>query len=309
MSGHSSARGLLVRDIPLLRPPRFDVRRSTAADRIPSTGELRPFRPGRRPRWSPPRRRLIERLEPFEASSATLRSAEGLGQVRINFSYRNYISTTADFGDKSGRQQFCEGHVEDDWRRWLLVNANCVDVEFQPIEATFTDADGMQRTVTWDVGIELVEPPLIFAEIKVNRDYFEDARTKENASLSAAALRPLGCEFARLMGSDFDSVSRRTVKEVFDCRRAKFDPEVHLHPVIEAIDTAGGELPLGRAIEVAGGAVGGARARFCAMMAKRHLALDLNLPLTDDTPVRRAPTARGAGALRRFLAERGAPAK
>lgn len=232
-------------------------------------------------------------------SATKMTAAPDLGQTRVNFSYDNYGSTTADFCDKSKRQYFGEGPHEDAWKRWLSVNTNVTDFQFQPLKADFLDDRGDKRTVFWDVAIELLGTAVIIGEIKADRRFFDIPKVDASLRLSVAALRDENIFFVRLLGTDFDDITRDTIKAVFDRRRTRYEPHLELRLVCEALEA--GTLTLGAAAGLMKIPYPEAEAKLCAMMCHRRLAIDLELPLTPDTVLRPAPAAHGEGALRRFL--------
>lgn len=296
-------RGALVDDLPMLRPPRHDLTRSTLGGRIPTHRECRPWRPRPAPRWYPRSRKTEEgnRHSMKGRVRTEFTAAPDLGQTRTNFSFNNHGTTTADFCDKAGRQHYGEGPHEANWRRWLRVNPYCTDVQFQPIKAVFIDEHGQERVAYWDVGVELLGSQLVFGEIKADRSFFDMPKVAVVVRLSVSALRDEGIAFARLHGTDFDDITIETIKGVFDRRRSTFDRPSHARSVIDAIDEAGGCIELGDAAAILGGHYTEAEAQLCAMMCARLIAIDLDLPLTGTTLVRRAPATNGEGALRRFL--------
>jgi hypothetical protein len=231
-----------------------------------------------------------------------LQVAPGLGQVRINFRYNNVFSTSADFCEKSARQQFCEEAHEKVWHRWAIVNPTCTDVQFQPVKAIFEDQAGNQICAYWDIALEFYDGTIAFGEIKPDETFFLDTKAAKMANASAMLLGVHGIPFVRLHGADFDDITRETIKEVFDYRRTDFDRVRDVEPVHNAIAASGHHINLGKAVELIGGHPTEAKAKLCAMMVKRHVALDLSRPLTADTHVELAPVAPTPGALRRFLA-------
>lgn len=298
----ASPRSLRASDLPMLRPPSYSRHSTVQSGRTPTHRECRPYRPRPQPRWSPGRKhRRKQPLVNLALRLVALQAAPDLGPVRVNFRYNNTFSTSADFCEKSRRQQFCEEAHERAWARWAIVNPNCTDVQFQPVKAIFEDAGGKQHCSYWDVGLEFIDGSIIFGEIKPDETFFFKTRAAEMANASAKALRDHGIAFARLHGNDFDDITRATIKEVFDYRRTEFNPQADVEPVLEAIARGGNQISLRRAIELIGGHPSEAKAKLCAMMVKRYIALDLRHPLTEETIVQIAPSARNPGALRRFL--------
>lgn len=298
-------------DLPLLRPPAYSRFTAFNSGRMPTRRECRPFRPRPQPRWSASRRgRSKDRPAGLDAHAhpdpqlklIELQVATDLGPVRINFRYNNTFSTSADFCEKSHRQQFCEEAHEIAWHRWAVVNPYCTDVQFQPIKAIFEDAAGNQICVYWDIGLEFYDGSIVFGEIKADESFFLDTKAALIANVSAQALNAYGIAFVRLHGSDFDTITRETIKEIFDYRRTQFDTQRDLEPILEAIVRTGHPLSFGNAIELIGGHPSEAKAKLCAMMVKRYVALDLAHPLSQETSVSLAPEAKDPGALRRFLA-------
>ena len=295
--------GLLVQDVPLLRPPHQERRKAIDVVRRPTARECRPWRPRPKPRWSPSGHRapVAAKKQLKGRVQLELRSADDLGQVRKNFRYSNYGTTSADFCDKSGRQFFGEGPHEAAWKRWFRVNPNCTDVQFQPTEAIFTDEHGYERRAIWDVAIEILGRDLFFGEIKADRSFFGTRDIKLIGRLSTSALRREGIDFVRLHGCDFDDITLETIKYVFDRRRAAFHVESEANPLIHYIGQQGGVIDLRQAASFLGGSYYAAEAKICAMMNARLIAIDLAFPLCPASPVRQAPEAQGTGALRRFL--------
>ena len=237
-------------------------------------------------------------MEPIEAR---FRADPDLGHTRINFNYGNVFETSAALCDKPGRQQYCEGSNEIFWRRWLVVNVFVTDFQFQPIEVVFVDEHGRERKYYWDVGVEFVDGSIAFGEIKANRTFFDTATIHLVVEGSAAVLANEGIAFVRLMGTDFDQITKQTIKRVFDSQLVSYS-EYELMSVTDAILTNRGSIGLGRAIDTIGGHRWDAEAKLCSMMTDRRIEIDIDLPLTlDHTKVRLAPEAVNPGALRSFL--------
>lgn len=301
-------RSLLTRELPLVRPPPYDTRHATRCGRLPTARELRPFRPAAKPRWSPSRReqQRISGTSRFQnPSRCELRSAWDLGQIRVNFSYDNHMSTSAEFCDKPGRQQFLEGPHEMHWKQWLWLNANCTDFQFQPIEATFHDEHGFTTRATWDVGIELVTGPLVFAEIKANRSFFLMPKVSMSINASVHALKSRDAVFARLTGTDFHPLTLATIQQVYSHRRVDYNYEAEARAMLAAIADNGSKTTLGWAKRFLGGHAPEAEAKICSMAMDRLIALDVGLPLTDETKLSFAPVNQNEGKLRSFLAQFG----
>jgi len=293
-------------DLPMLRPPVFDRHTRFTSRLLITHRECRPYRPRPMPRWSPAKPRDVisqpARTPSFRAIKVTFKVASDLGATRTNFRYNNTFSTSGDFCEKSARQQFCEEAHEIAWRRWAIVNPNCTDVQFQPVKAILEDQVGNQICAYWDVGFEFYDGSIVFGEIKPDETFFFDTKAALIANASAMALSTRGVHFARLHGTDFDDITRETIKEIFDYRRTEFDHCRDVEPVLNAIALAGQQITLGRASELIGGHTTEAKAKLCAMMVKRHVALNLTGPITSDTLLKLAPSATSRGALRRFLA-------
>lgn len=298
------AKSLQADDLPMLRPPAFSRRALFDTGRMPTIRECRPHRPRPQPRWFPSRRHLVEAESVpvgFRPKRVLLKAATDLGPTRINFSYNNHGSTSANFCEKPGRQQFCEGPHEVAWLRWASVNVYCTDFQFQPTKASFIDEHGNMVTAFWDVAFEFIDGTLAFAEIKADRSFFRVPSERLIIEASAATLRSHNIAFLRLHGTDFDPLIAQRIKHVFDRRRTIYDPEGDVERVLVAIENEGGALPLGRATEILGGGAAAAEAKLCAMMVARHVSIDLEQPLTPTSLVQSAPAATHPAALRRFL--------
>lgn len=296
---------LCARDLPMLRPPFFDRTASFTSRRVITPRECRPYRPRPKPRWSPTRRRnAAPRPLPFgfRATKVTFEAAPDLGEARINFSYNNHFSTSTDFCEKAGRQQYCEGPHEASWRRWATVNPSCTDFQFQPLKVTFEDDAGNRSVCYWDIGFELADGSIAFGEIKADETFFLEGETRLFADAAADALSAHQIAFLRLHGTDFDEITSETIKRVFDQRRTSFDPASEASGIIAAIAASGGAIKMAEALKIIGGWQPEAEAKLCAMMVKKHIALGLEYPLTGDTIITLPPKPRDAGALRRFLA-------
>lgn len=289
----------------MLRPPRYDWRIARRGRRQPTKRECRPYRPRPRPRWSPTSRvrsstALTGCVAPIEAR---LRADPNLGHTRINFNYGNVFETSAALCDKPGRQQYCEGANEIFWRRWLVVNVFVTDFQFQPIVAVFVDEHGRERTYYWDVGVEFVDGSIAFGEIKANRAFFNVAEIRLVVEGSAAALANEGIAFVRLLGTDFDEITKQTIKRVFDNQLTSYTAR-DVSAATDAIMAGHGSVTLGQAITAIGGHRWEAEAKLCSMMTDRRIMIDIDLPFTDDcTAVRLPPEAVNPGALRRFMAQ------
>ena len=239
-------------------------------------------------------------IQPEEAV-AKLVAAPDLGQMRVNFRYCNVFITEADYSEKAGRTQYFEGDHESAFNRWFSVGADFTDVQFQLMRMLITLPSGKQIQYTFDGGVSLATGAIVLFEIKPCPHYFLDPIVKAKADIAEAVLAEYGVSFQRLYGSDFQPIVLRTIKDIYDNRKASFDAERDVAVALEMIEGQGGEAPLMKLIEALGSTFEVADNQLQAMIAARILSVDLSLPLTRDTAVSLAPEDQNKGALRRFL--------
>ncbi|HZF93852.1 MAG TPA: hypothetical protein VEZ20_03165 [Allosphingosinicella sp.] len=279
--------------------------------RIPHPLEVRRVRPRREPRSRPrlaPRQTTRTRRSVAERwRDPKLEAAPDTGQLRINFKYGAWFTTTAGFSVKSGRAVYHEGAAE--CAAWIEAETltSRLDLEFQPLRVVWRRDHGRTRHITLDGGFELEDHSLVFTEYKGDQAYFEEADT---ADLLDEAEEVLALHGARLRREDapalVGTMLHRTLKDVFDDRNTTFDRIVDVAAVRESVMSEGGAAPLGVVLEAIGGPVRDASAKLNAMSVRRLVRIDPTRPQMPDTPVD-LPPERVPGRLRAFLTHHAVP--
>lgn len=274
--------------------------------RIPHPLECARRRPARAPSWEPARDRRDaggQRLRPSTAEgwhSPKLVTAVDAGAVDINFTYRNWHTTSATFGMKPGRNQYVEGPHEEAFLRFLETNAAVIDYQFQAATIEWTTAKGERREYTVDGGYE-TSAGLTFFENKASQAYFDDPEIADRIGQAESFLATLGIAFDRVVGSHLiDPMRWRVVKDVFDNRKTPFGPR-QLATLDETCAADGGATTLGRLLSLLSPHRQRARAIADAMLVRRVVDFDLRLPPTDHTLVRRVEEVEPRGLLRALL--------
>ena len=292
----------------VLKVPQYRSSQARVNGRIPTERELYPARPPRTSPWRP--KPAPEGYRRSDAAITTMASDEAvaeiiaapdLGQMRVNFRYSNVFITEADYSEKAGRTQYFEGDHEAAFNRWFNVGAMFTDVQFQAIKLLITTPGGRQVAYTLDGGVSLHTGAIVLFEIKPSPHYFLDPIVRAKANIAKAVLARYGASFQRLYGSDFKPIVLRTIKDVYDNRKAAFDPNRDVGVVSDIIARHDGSAPLIDLIEALDSSFNVAECQIHAMVAARILAVDLSLPPTRTTAVSLAPRDENKGVLRRFL--------
>lgn len=258
---------------------------------IPHAWECEPRRPACRPRWEPGRdRRDAGRPRHAPAAPRIMREvsvevAPDLGHVRINFNYGNVITTTAAYGEKPRRQQYCEGPHEARYRRLLEMSTAVIDYQFQPLVIRWIDAASRPRAMFPDVGIELESGAVVFGEIKATSAYLYDPATRAGIDAGDGVLRPLGAGLVGMAGTPLAKRPfARTVKAAYDDRRHPLSDGAVIRAQ-SVIAEEGGAAPLYRVLPALANHPATAMAMLHAAMLRRLLTYDISRPPTASTPI------------------------
>lgn len=273
--------------------------------RTPHPRECRRVRPRREPRWLPRKRsRPASRTRRSVAESwhdPKLEAAPDTGQMRINFKYGHWFSTTAGFSVKSQRAVYHEGPTE--CAAWVEAETltSRIDLEFQPLRVVWRRDHGKTRHITLDGGFELEDHSIVFTEYKGDAAYFEEDDTADLLDEAEEVLLRHGVRLRREAAPELvGTMLHRTLKDVFDDRNTTFDRVVDVEAAREAVLREGGMAPLGKVWEAIGGPVRDASAKLNAMSVRRLVRIDPTLPQMPDILVD-LPPERTAHNLRAFL--------
>lgn len=273
--------------------------------RIPHPLEVRRVRPRREPRWLPrsssrpdaqPRRSVAERWR-----DPKLEAAPDTGQLRINFKYGAWFTTTAGFSVKSKRAVYHEGAAE--CAAWIEAETltSRLDLEFQPLRVVWKRDHGRTRHITLDGGFELEDHSLVFTEYKGAPAYFDEPNTADLLDEAEEVLARNGATLRREDSSVLvGTMLHRTLKDVFDDRNTPFDPVADVEAARGAVLRDNGTASLGAVLEAIGGPIRDASAKLNAMSVRRIVRIDPSRPQMPDTPVD-LPPERTRGRLRAFL--------
>lgn len=269
--------------------------------------ECRPYRPRRKPSWSPRARDRRDAGRPH-APEAPVRckphlvADKALGAVRINFRYASFQSMTAAHSEKAGRDQYFEGPHETFGFRRHESDPFYLDLQYQPVKLQWLSLAGVAHEMTFDYGVETQEGRVLLGEDKASEDYFEVAELKERLGFAEAFLERFGVGLERRVAGGLPTeLERRCVKNIFDARRTDFD-DATASRVRDVLKQSGGTAALSSILTAIGGHPVRALDIVCAMMHERILSIPISAPPMPDTPVTTPPAAT-KWALRAFLAE------
>ena len=93
--------------------------------------------------------------------------------MRINMTYRNSCTTSADFCPTIGHDVFTEGAFEGIYRAILTTDKDTCEFQFQVATITWTTKDGQDRHYTFDGGRITVDGVERWFEIKAHASYFK----------------------------------------------------------------------------------------------------------------------------------------
>ena len=289
------------------RHPDEDMLDDATPCRILHPRECLPRRPARTPAWEPRRDRRDAGHPPLPRHalegwhSPRLASAADLGQMRINFNYRNYFTTAAGYGEKPRRAQYFEGPYETALWRVLEMTPTIVDYQFQPIQMLWDTSDGRTVHYTTDAIYATDAGEVVVEEVKATQAYFDRSDTRDLMELFETRILTTGARFVRRTSRRIaEPTYWRTVKDAFDDRRTAYG-EADVDRAHEAIVRVGGTAPLGAVIEAVGGPAREAHAKLNAMMVARTVAIDLSAPPMGDTEVTIPAPPADPDALRTFL--------
>lgn len=273
--------------------------------RTPHPLECRRTRPRRQPRYLPRKRArtapLTRRSVAERWHAPHLEAAPDTGQMRVNFKYGHWFSTTAGFSVKSQRAVYHEGPTE--CAAWIEAETltSRLDLEFQPIRVVWRRDHGKTRHITLDGGFELEDHSIIFTEYKGNRTYFEEENTVDLLDEAEEVLLRHGVSLRREDASELvGTMLHRTLKDVFDDRNTSFDRIIDVAAAREAVLRESGSAPLGKVWEAIGGPVRDAAAKLNAMSVRRLVRIDSARPQMADILVD-LPPERTPHNLRAFL--------
>lgn len=278
-----------------------------APSRIPNPRESLPWRPARTPAWEPRRDRRDAGLPPLPRHalegwhSPTLVAAADLGQMRINFNYRNYFTTAAGYGEKPRRAQYFEGPYELALFRLLEMSTAVIDYQFQPLQMRWSTSDGRSVEYTTDVIYATEGGEILVEEVKATQAYFDRSDTRDLLALFEERIEKAGARFFRRSSRRIaEPTFWRTVKDAFDDRRTAYS-DADVKRAQTAVMREGGIAPLGVVLDAVGGPGREARAKLNAMMLRREVGVDLSVPPMGDTKVTLPAAPANPDALRAFL--------
>ncbi|WP_375393485.1 hypothetical protein [uncultured Sphingomonas sp.] len=279
----------------------------TAPIRIPHPRECLPRRPARTPAWEPRRDRRDAGRPPLPRHalegwhSPRIVSGADLGQMRINFNYRNYFTTAAGYGEKPRRAQYFEGPYETALWRVLEMTTTVVDYQFQPIQMVWETSDGRTVHYTTDAIYATEDGKILVEEVKATQAYFDRSDTRDLLALFEARIEKAGARFIRRTSRRIaEPTYWRTVKDAFDDRRTAY-VDADAERATAAVLREGGTAPLGAVLNAVGGPTREAHAKLHAMMVSRKVAIDLSVPPMGDTPVTIPAPPTDPDVLRAFL--------
>lgn len=253
---------------------------------LPHPHSLIPRRP---PRWvsRAPRRdaphALRSRSEGWR--SPRLRTDPAGGPMRINMTYRNSCTTSADFCPTIGHDVFTEGAFEGIYRAILTTDKDTCEFQFQVATITWTTKDGQDRHYTFDGGRITVDGVERWFEIKAHASYFKLPDVADVLDQAERALAAHDIALDRIDGSALlDHVRLRAVNGVLRHRNVPYSRR-DVAAAHDAIHRAGGVAPHGAVAAAIGRGQRNAEAMMSAMLIRREIGFPVNGPVTVDTPV------------------------
>lgn len=166
----------------------------------------------------------------------------------------------------------------------------------QPCRFEFA-IDGVQRSYVPDCARILADGSLEILEVKSDRRALEDVDYRRKLDHVARACRAAGWSFRVVFGAPLRKrTTRNTTVQLIQHHRLACYGENDVYIVQELLEGSSRRLTLNDLARALGDEVVG-RAKVCAMMVGRHLAIDLDAPLTAASHVRPIPCFE-AGVLR-----------
>ncbi|PZR32919.1 hypothetical protein [Caulobacter segnis] len=212
------------------------------------------------------------------------------GPMREVITGRN-IRPTGSYGSrKAGRPLAFESMNE----RAVFVHSE-VDIRVanylsQPCRFEFV-LDGVRRSYVPDCARILADGTLEILEVKGDRRDLTDVDYRRKLDHVAQVCRVVGWSFRIVFAAPLRArtVRNATIQLIEHHRLAQYGAK-DVFVVHERLAAASTPLPLGELAQAFGDEVVG-RAKICAMMVGRCVAIDLNAPLTRSSPVNLPPTA------------------
>ena len=227
------------------------------------------------------------------ATRIVLPSADG--PMREVITGRNIRPTGSYASRKAGRPLAFESMNE----RVVFVHSE-VDIRVanylsQPCRFEFV-LDGVRRSYVPDCARILANGTLEILEVKGDRRDLTDVDYRRKLDHVAQACRVVGWSFRVVFGAPLRArtVRNATIHLIQHHRLVQYGAK-DVFVVHERLAAAATPLLLGELAQALGDEVIG-RAKICAMMVGRCVAIDLNAPLTRSSPVSLPPTV-GMGAL------------
>lgn len=135
--------------------------------------------------------------------------------MRINMTYRNSCTTSADFCPTIGHDVFTEGAFEGIYRAILTTDEDTCEFQFQVATITWTTKDGQDRHYTFDGGRITVDGVERWFEIKAHASYFKLPDVADVLDQAERALAAHDIALDRIDGSALlDHVRLRAVNGV-----------------------------------------------------------------------------------------------
>jgi hypothetical protein len=201
------------------------------------------------------------------------------GPMREVITGRNIRATGVYPSRKAGRPLAFESMNERAVFLHSEVDTEVANYLSQPCRFEFV-LDGVKRSYVPDCARILADGSLEILEVKGNRLDLEDLDYRCKLDHVAMACRTVGWSFRVVFAAPLRArtVRNATVALIQHHRLACYGA-MDVFTVQELLTKAAGSLPLGDLALALGDEVIG-RAKICAMMVGRHLAIDLDAPLT-----------------------------
>ena len=177
-----------------------------------------------------------------------------------------------------------------------------LDFQFHPLRIEWLQPDGKWRRYTFDCGSEMENGTLVFEEFKANAAQFDKDTMKAKLQAARKVMANYGVRLRQRNASHLqNSSSHAAISSLWAWRRTTVE-EQHIVRVLEAIETHGGEIALGRLLERIEADAHLAFGIAAALTMRRVMRIEFDQGPLLDAPVTIPPVAV-RGRLRSFLAK------
>lgn len=202
-----------------------------------------------------------------------------------HITHRRKQSTFGFLSRKNGFTQTGESTWELHRAKELEIDPLVIDYQLGGLQIEFVTPQG-KRHYTPDTVVSTATGHVVAEEVKASPTYFHEPEYRLLMTQVESGLASIGISFRKLDADEMRQNRRRcyNVAKAFDDRFAAFGP-LQLDAVQNALAKDGGGASVGQLTEAMRLHPATALQAINAMMCKRHVSYDLNLPVGRETKV------------------------